>query len=317
MRCKVPTRFLSTLSLRRATVSSLLYFPFALFLSTLSLRRATKQDSYMGCCQRYFYPRSPCGERRLNHEKCALNIYFYPRSPCGERPGIAILRICTDPISIHALLAESDAAPYMYDYINAISIHALLAESDYNSGWHACCHRDFYPRSPCGERPSRRSARKVRAVFLSTLSLRRATTIQILTRPQPVRFLSTLSLRRATSGFRYNRRFCAISIHALLAESDRGGHISKASSKHFYPRSPCGERPSRRKTTDMTQRHFYPRSPCGERRHPKTSDHPHNTISIHALLAESDFTALHDILKLLTFLSTLSLRRATGLGWEV
>ena len=37
-------------------------------------------------------------------------------------------------------------------------------------------------------------------------------------------------------------------------------------------------------------------------------------ISIHALLAESDFAALHDILKLFTFLSTLSLRRATHIN---
>ena len=35
----------------------------------------------------------------------------------------------------------------------AISIHALLAESDANvacGDWHKLC--DFYPRSPCGER---------------------------------------------------------------------------------------------------------------------------------------------------------------------
>ncbi len=35
-------------------------------------------------------------------------------------------------------------------------------------------------------------------------------------------------------------------------------------------------------------------------------------ISIHALLAESDFPALDNILKLFAFLSTLSLRRATA-----
>ena len=57
-------------------------------------------------------------------------------------------------ISIHALLAESDEAvsKYMMKYIN-ISIHALLAESD-----------SFLPRSLTSI-----------IIFLSTLSLRRAT----------------------------------------------------------------------------------------------------------------------------------------------
>ena len=60
-----------------------------------------------------------------------VELYFYPRSPCGERR-CAILGVRrTVPISIHALLAESDGITYdgathgIY-----ISIHALLAESD-------------------------------------------------------------------------------------------------------------------------------------------------------------------------------------------
>ena len=57
-----------------------------------------------------------------------------------------------------------------------ISIHALLAESDHNSG----------------------GAAAQGAVFLSTLSLRRATVPRVPLSVVPVRFLSTLSLRRAT-----------------------------------------------------------------------------------------------------------------------
>ena len=101
-------------------------------------------------------------------------------------------------------------------------------------------------------------------VFLSTLSLRRATYFSGVMRQNPgisihallaesdmlgalwvlstQIFLSTLSLRRATRRsvklFRQNY----ISIHALLAESDilpgRLGFLNF----HFYPRSPCGER---------------------------------------------------------------------------
>ena len=57
--------------------------------------------------------------------------YFYPRSPCGERR-ITDGSICFDSrISIHALLAESDHLhPGYLALIQLISIHALLAESD-------------------------------------------------------------------------------------------------------------------------------------------------------------------------------------------
>ena len=65
-----PIKFLSTLSLRRATSSVCLVFLAKRFLSTLSLRRAT--SSLGRFCTYYpdFYPRSPCGER---HGKRDLN----------------------------------------------------------------------------------------------------------------------------------------------------------------------------------------------------------------------------------------------------
>ena len=55
---------------------------------------------------------------------------FYPRSPCGERPEGASARIRPVIISIHALLAESDALLCNNPGSCLISIHALLAESD-------------------------------------------------------------------------------------------------------------------------------------------------------------------------------------------
>ena len=55
-------------------------------------------------------------------------------------------------ISIHALLAESDPKRYPAILGNAISIHALLAESDTEEVSGDTWQRDFYPRSPCGER---------------------------------------------------------------------------------------------------------------------------------------------------------------------
>ena len=79
-------------------------------------------------------------------------------------------------------------------------------------------------------------------------------------------FLSTLSLRRATTAEQTAREQADISIHALLAESDlRQLHrYCHAAGGHFYPRSPCGERPSILHKI-LADWDFYPRSPCGER----------------------------------------------------
>ena len=61
------------------------------------------------CNAKYFYPRSPCGERRANvNIDIIITSYFYPRSPCGERPTNHDQATNTQLISIHALLAESD-----------------------------------------------------------------------------------------------------------------------------------------------------------------------------------------------------------------
>ena len=124
----------------------------------------------------------------------------------------------------------------------------------------------------------------------------------------------------------------SISIHALLAESDRlptGGQLGTV---YFYPRSPCGERRSFCKSNPQRW-HFYPRSPCGERplkKYPvilgrvisihallaESDDSSYGaldgaSISIHALLAESDVSTTIITICIAQFLSTLSLRRAT------
>ena len=78
-------------------------------------------------------------------------------------------------------------------------------------------------------------------------------------------FLSTLSLRRATAKQLGLGACQAISIHALLAESD----------KHIVG-------------TSQVFNNFYPRSPCGERHNINSSVTTADKISIHALLAESD-----------------------------
>ena len=114
----------------------------------------------------------------------------------------------------------------------------------------------------------------------------------------------------------YNLHCVEISIHALLAESDSAPRITPTASRNFYPRSPCGERPTHARIA-YTAPHFYPRSPCGERRWLHCWKLAARDISIHALLAESDTVQIVIIVVYALFLSTLSLRRATVRPIEV
>ena len=145
-------------------------------------------------------------------------------------------------ISIHALLAESDIAGRITSNGTKISIHALLAESDKFKPPVQAHGKDFYPRSPCGERPAPLHMCHRVETFLSTLSLRRATAPPAPQGKSSI-FLSTLSLRRATR-----------------ETVPRGGHIIFLSTLSLRRATGC-QRPCARPTRD-----FYPRSPCGERR---------------------------------------------------
>ena len=102
-----------------------------------------------------------------------------------------------------------------------------------------------------------------------------------------------------------------ISIHTLLAESDWLHSHQRLCQHHFYPRSPCGERPLADCTKIYAFGDFYPRSPCGERQRVNGMPELSLYISIHALLAESDFCRFFWESPIKIFLSTLSLRRAT------
>ena len=146
----------------------------------------------------YFYPRSPCGERPHCHQQSAYCIYFYPRSPCGERPWQRGSRVTYVEFLSTLSLRRATVKLFRQNYECFISIHALLAESDcplFFSCWllayfyprSPCGERlirylinakytNFYPRSPCGERLSTTIITICTVLFLSTLSLRRATT---------------------------------------------------------------------------------------------------------------------------------------------
>ena len=192
------SRFLSTLSLRRATLKKAFGRHWqGLFLSTLSLRRATlanvrnspnNQISIHALLAESDASRLPpvisealflstlslrratAGFRRLSPK-----LYFYPRSPCGERQ-VSII-------------------------VPSGSLY-------------------FYPRSPCGERPSTPAVRSQFIHFYPRSPCGERLFNACCTKPIHT-FLSTLSLRRATPSVLHGFRPLQISIHALLAESDR------------------------------------------------------------------------------------------------
>ena len=124
------------------------------FLSTLSLRRAT---SFIN--------------RRGDN-----NINFYPRSPCGERHR-CVLHSLSQPLAFLSTLSLRRATPGIFLYLTF--------------------HENFYPRSPCGERPPVETI-NVGSHDFYPRSPCGERLMHTLIFANPVLFLSTLSLRRAT-----------------------------------------------------------------------------------------------------------------------
>ena len=126
-------------------------------------------------------------------------------------------------------------------------------------------HHDFYPRSPCGERLFVVLSLRGDYVFLSTLSLRRATIISQANGCATIPFLSTLSLRRATVTEPLILLRAVISIHALLAESDGLKVIVFFTTQIFLSTLSLRRATLNQSHTSSESIYFYPRSPCGER----------------------------------------------------
>ena len=193
-------------------------------------------------CNGNFYPRSPCGERRFPPDTGAQEVKFLSTLSLRRATITGGVGMTTSPFL--STLSLRRATPRFWRQGSApwISIHALLAESDWERITTTSKNRYFYPRSPCGERQTSLVVIGTNCVFLSTLSLRRATKHftgakshdpdfyprspcgERRAEMQPLaprsRFLSTLSLRRATTFNLGGQDITVISIHALLAESD-------------------------------------------------------------------------------------------------
>ena len=145
------------------------------FLSTLSLRRATKSLFTSIVSSTDFYPRSPCGERHCTSIGRPKRLYFYPRSPCGERrhwSGISVVGCAfLSTLSLRRATATKSDQGASNQFLSTLSLRRatepprVIREPTTN----------FYPRSPCGERPPSIFRHCTTYLFLSTLSLRRAT----------------------------------------------------------------------------------------------------------------------------------------------
>ena len=265
------------------------------FLSTLSLRRATSLARLIRVNTRHFYPRSPCGERRHLLKRCrSMSLFLSTLS----------LRRATGRVS--------SVLPGL-EFLSTLSLRRATSIGTLRT----VSVKNFYPRSPCGERPP---AGKVRpwASHISIHALLAESDLgNVVAGLRTLKFLSTLSLRRATpfcnagnsptANF-YPRSPCGERLNCKTAETAKTSFLSTLSLRratfchtntfaiitHFYPRSPCGERRLESGADTPIILHFYPRSPCGERPRNGTVQSTHRT-----------------------FLSTLSLRRATAVCWIV
>ena len=101
---------------------------------------------------------------------------------------------------------------------------------------------DFYPRSPCGERPV--LSLSFGAVWIISIHALLAESDNLRVVDGSKSSIISIHALLAESDFRGDHGHISgdISIHALLAESDFVNPYKLTMIFDFYPRSPCGER---------------------------------------------------------------------------
>ena len=283
----------------------------SIFLSTSPLRGTTILDLPINFVVAYFYPRPPCGGRRIRAGNYCTWAKFLSTSPlrgttvrrlravkpfiisihvplAGDDPGkIRACCACTK-ISIHVPLAGDDGGDVGRVRHRVISIHVPLAGDDVLLPPVYLYLFYFYPRPPCGGR---------RPAVLGSLMLSGI-------------FLSTSPLRGTTPGRAVLGAGGGISIHVPLAGDDVCRCAQLGRNQHFYPRPPCGGR--RGAVLQRAQRfRFLSTSPLRgttifQRRH--TAD---IAISIHVPLAGDDTSSARRRPCCRAFLSTSPLRGTT------
>ena len=149
-----------------------------IFLSTLSLRRATRQY------------------RRRKKQK-DISIHALLAESDKNQPGkLNKFAGFLSTLSLRRATTRSQPSKPRPLFLSTLSLRRATDGSPIRSGYDF----DFYPRSPCGERQVDTLILANAMLFLSTLSLRRAT-VDTLILANAVLFLSTLSLRRASANY--------------------------------------------------------------------------------------------------------------------
>ena len=150
-------------------------------------------------------------------------------------------------ISIHALLAESDACitttiTCIASFLSTLSLRRATRFGSYSQCSYRFLSTLSLRRATCQWRRSVKLFRQ----FLSTLSLRRATCFFCAKLLLQLTFLSTLSLRRATGrSWRKQSNHHKFLSTLSLRRATRRHRGNDRRPIHFYPRSPCGERQAR------------------------------------------------------------------------
>ena len=125
------------------------------FLSTFPLRGTSLCSARQRRPPRYFYPRSPCGERPMpvfaSPIFCAISIHV---PLAGNVPQTNIMAECYYiDISIHVPLAGNVTPEPVIPALAALFLSTFPlrgTSADAPTALHGT--PDFYPRSPCGER---------------------------------------------------------------------------------------------------------------------------------------------------------------------
>ena len=224
-------------------------------------------------CTGHFYPRSPRGERPgcLPPPPKKQND-FYPRSPRGERLAYRYPELCAKQfLSTLPARGATGHAGCGLD-MNSIFLSTLPARGATQTGrrqrqtYHISIHapregsdsaalvlykldKNFYPRSPRGERPQ--TGRRQRQTYhISIHAPREGSDAGRSNHPRACSgFLSTLPARGATPatpGCPATPGFTFLSTLPARGAT-RWGQPCPPERNNFYPRSPRGERPSPRR----------------------------------------------------------------------
>ena len=287
----------------------------------------------------YFYPRPPRGGRRFVEFFIGKLAEFLSTPSARRATKAQDLKRAIELISIHALREEGDGCAFSGHRSDTISIHALREEGDPGRDRRRRWSGHFYPRPPRGGRHAGEALR-VGSVIISIHALREeGDLIRLLCMANSAIFLSTPSARRATT----LQTLQNIRSRYFYPRPPRGGRRKNTASSgragDFYPRPPRGGRPSCSSRAAGAS-YFYPRPPRGGRRvqhflhggernfYPRPPRGGRLKRQIRAIVRSHFYprpprggrpSLAHLLIKPVRFLSTPSARRATrnpGFMWR-